>query len=309
MLCRSDVSGMRVLSGLRASVESFPLEGAFPTAASSARYDPPSADGGRARCPSCSACRGPWSPTTRRFQPWSVSGFPLPGLRSWRPDAVAAPGEERLGPPTCFAASLPACHGLRTPADLHLLATTAALVWPAVCVKTLGVRHTRLCEAVPALQGARSPLRPPGYAVSASPLVFAVSPRLRHGRKTRYGWMATPYPTGTFTLPETPSFLGAITLALSCCRKPQRRKGVGSGCVALRHVSPIPPLEPYVQLLPHTAHEIGTFMVTSISPGFHHIHGGQLARSLGTFVPFPDPIPQGLRHVCGFPTLRLLCPI
>jgi hypothetical protein len=62
-------------------------------------------------------------------------------------------------------------------------------------------------------------------------------------------------------------------------------------------------------LLPHTAHEIGTFMVTSISPGFHHIHGGQLARSLGTFVPFPDPIPQGLRHVCGFPTLRLLCPI
>ena len=27
--------------------------------------------------------------------------------------------------------------------------------------------------------------------------------------------MAHPYPTGTFTLPETPSFLGAITLRLS----------------------------------------------------------------------------------------------
>src|SRR5215831_1232229 len=31
-----------------------------------------------------------------------------------------------------------------------------------------------LCDAVPALQGARSPLRPPGYAVSASPLLCAV---------------------------------------------------------------------------------------------------------------------------------------
>src|SRR5262245_28627235 len=73
-------------------------------------------------------------------------------------------------------------------------------------VHTLGVRNKRLFEAVPALQGARSPLRPPGYAVYAAPLLFTVSPRLRHGRKTRYGWMASPYPTGTFTLPEMPSF-------------------------------------------------------------------------------------------------------
>jgi len=87
-------------------------------------------------------------------------------------------------------------------------------------VKTLGVRNKRLFEAVPALQGARSPLRPTGYAVYASPILFAVSPRLRHGRKTRYGWVASPYPTGTFTLPEMPSFLGAITPALTCCRKP-----------------------------------------------------------------------------------------
>ena len=29
--------------------------------------------------------------------------------------------------------------------------------------------------------------------------------RLRHGRKTRYGWVASPYPTGTCTLLETPS--------------------------------------------------------------------------------------------------------
>src|SRR5215813_12859341 len=41
----------------------------------------------------------------------------------------------------------------------------------------------------------------------------------------------------------------------------------------------------------------------------HGIHRGQLARSLATFVPFPHPLPQGLRHVRGFPALRLLCPI
>jgi hypothetical protein len=72
-------------------------------------------------------------------------------------------------------------------------------------VQTLGVRTSHV-EAVPALQGARSPLRPPGYSVDASPILFTVSPRLRHGRKTRYGWVATPYPTGTFTLQEMPSF-------------------------------------------------------------------------------------------------------
>src|SRR6266851_4263844 len=41
----------------------------------------------------------------------------------------------------------------------------------------------------------------------------------------------------------------------------------------------------------------------------HRIHRGQLARSLATFVPFPHPLPKGLRHVRGFPALRLLCPI
>ena len=72
-------------------------------------------------------------------------------------------------------------------------------------VQTLGVRNCHV-EAVPALQGARSPLRPTGCSVYASPILFAVFPRLRHGRKTRYGWMANPYPTRTFTLQETPSF-------------------------------------------------------------------------------------------------------
>jgi hypothetical protein len=196
---------MSVLAGLRASVESFPRSWAFPTAASSARSDSPSASGGRSRCQSCSAGLAPWSPASPRFPPCAGSGLPLPCLRSCRPSAVASHGEERWGPPTCFAISLPACHGLRTPADLSIRAQAAGLVWPSVCVTTLGVRHTRLFEAVPALQGTRLPLRPPGYSVDASPILFAVSPRLRHGRKTRYGGVARPDPTGTFTLQEMPS--------------------------------------------------------------------------------------------------------
>ena len=60
--------------------------------------------------------------TARRFQHGAVSGFPLLGLKSGLPYPVAAPMPELRGSPTCFDASLPACHGLRTPADLAILA-------------------------------------------------------------------------------------------------------------------------------------------------------------------------------------------
>ena len=40
-------------------------------------------------------------------------------------------------------------------------------------VQTLGIRDSHV-EAVPALQGTRLPLRPPGDAVDASPLLFPV---------------------------------------------------------------------------------------------------------------------------------------
>ena len=42
------------------------------------------------------------------------------------------------------------------------------------CVKTFGIRNS-LVEAVSALEGARSPLRPTGYAVYASPILFTAS--------------------------------------------------------------------------------------------------------------------------------------
>jgi hypothetical protein len=77
--------------------------------------------------------------------------------------------QEPLGLPTFLCASLPACHGLRTPADLSLLAYTDGLVLPSVCVKTLGGRHKRLSKLYQHFRGrghpcgrqdALSPLRP-----------------------------------------------------------------------------------------------------------------------------------------------------
>src|SRR6266436_9762797 len=75
---------------------------------------------------------------------------------------------------------------------------------------------------------------------------------------------------------------------------------VGTGRVALRYVSPCPPLDPYVRLSPHTAHERRILWARSISPTPRNVHRGQLARSLATFVLFPDPLPQALRHVRSF---------
>src|SRR5262249_1466007 len=58
-------------------------------------------------------------------------------------------------------------------------------------------QHFRVRGHPYGLQDALSTLRP-----SCS---SCVRPRLRHGRQTRYGWVAHPYPTRTFTLQETPS--------------------------------------------------------------------------------------------------------
>jgi hypothetical protein len=77
-----------------------------------------------------------------------------------------------MGPPTFFDASLPACHGLRTPADLPRLAIPAGRVLPSGALKP-SASATSLFEAVPALQGTRLPLRPIGCSVYASPILFA----------------------------------------------------------------------------------------------------------------------------------------
>ncbi len=148
----------------------------------------------------------PWSTVERRFQHCSVSGFPLRCLRSCRPSSQVFHVQERLGlPKFFFDVSLPACHGLRTPADLHNLAKSVALMLPSGALKPSAsaiamsklYQHFRVRGHPYGLQDALSTLRP-----SCSP---QASLRLRHGRKTRYGWVASPSPTGTFTLQETPS--------------------------------------------------------------------------------------------------------
>ena len=164
----------------------------------------------------------PW----RRFRHCSVSGFPLPCLRSCRPYTVVFHGQERLGPPKFFDVSLPACHGLRTPADLPILAMRMVLCCLRCALKPSASATSAISKLYQHFRGHGSPC---GLQDALSTLRPSCSPpsRLRHGRKTRYGWVATPYPTGTFTLQETPSFLGAITPGFRRRQWPQRRRSGG----------------------------------------------------------------------------------
>jgi len=77
ILIRPTMSGMRCLSGLRASVESFPMWWAFPTPEYSARYDSSNAYGGRSRCQyfSTSLSRLPHQRYGSRIAP--CPGFPF----------------------------------------------------------------------------------------------------------------------------------------------------------------------------------------------------------------------------------------
>ena len=113
-----------------------------------------------------------WATAVCRLQHGSGSGLPRPCLRSCLPYTVMFHGRHGWGLPRASA-----------PLFLHATAGGLRRTSPAspcrrgrmACgsVTTLGIR-TSLVEAVPALQGARSPLRPPGYAVDAAPILFPV---------------------------------------------------------------------------------------------------------------------------------------
>jgi DDE superfamily endonuclease len=77
---------------------------------------------------------------------------------------------------------------------------------PSVYVKTLGVRNKAISKLY---QHFRERGLPYGLQDALSTLSPSCSPsfrRLRQGPKTRYGWVASPFPTGTLTLQEAPSF-------------------------------------------------------------------------------------------------------
>jgi hypothetical protein len=105
---------------------------------------------------------------------------PFPGSSPLRvPTPTASSScfiQEPTGLPEFSNASLLACHGLRTPADIRALAMNRAFHIAFQYVKTVSIRIGHF-EAVPALQGTRFPLRPTRFSVYACPiLLFAGYP-------------------------------------------------------------------------------------------------------------------------------------
>ena len=144
--------------------------------------------------------------------------------------------QESLGLPTVFDVSLPACHGLRTPADLPILANADRVVLPsgafkpsasAIAMSKLS-QHCRVRGHPYGLQDTLSTRRP-----SCSPWS---QPQLRHGRKTRYGWVASPYPTSGRNTTRAAVGGEFPTCTLSVVQR------VPSSTIA--HVSVSPPLIP-----------------------------------------------------------------
>ena len=86
--------------------------------------------------------------------------------------------------------------------------------------------------------GSRLSLWPTHFSVYASPVLFVrlfeVSFKrkancdpyeLRHRRNTRYGWVVSPFPTGTFTLQGAPSFAWRTNACLNWPRGAQQPRG------------------------------------------------------------------------------------
>ncbi len=180
----------------------------------------------RIRFLGCTRIRAGQNPVCYGPQGGWLSGFPLPCLRSCRPYTNASHVQERLGPPTCFDVSLPACHGLRTPADLHLLADTAVRVLPSGAFKPSAsalamsklYQHFRVRGPPCGLQDTLSTLRP---SCSPCPHGSAMDARLDTG-----GWLPLTR-QGLSPCKRCQAFLGAITLPVSCARKPERRRSGG----------------------------------------------------------------------------------
>src|SRR5574341_1974467 len=87
-------------------------------------------------------------------------------------------------------------------------------VWPSGALKP-SASASRHVEAVPALQGARSPLRPTGYAVYASPILFAMITTMTPP------WTQDSLRVGSYPLPDR-DFHPARDAKLILARQRQR---------------------------------------------------------------------------------------
>ena len=118
------------------------------------------------------------------------------------------------------------------PSHPHLLADV--LVLPSVYVNTLGDRNKAISKLYQLSGNAVSPTACMMLCVRFVCFVRNVTcrnmyryihyPLLRHRRNTRYGWVASPYPTGTFTLQDAPSFAWR---ANDKPVRPEQHRGVG----------------------------------------------------------------------------------
>src|SRR5256885_13506142 len=97
----------------------------------------------------------------------------------------------------------------------------------------------------------------------------------------------------TPTLPATELRLVTFGSSKTILGVDQQYHWVGTGRVALRYVSPCPPLDPYVRLSPHTAHDRGILWERSISPAPRCILHGQLCAFAGYLCTVSRPSPSG----------------
>ena len=87
--------------------------------------------------------------------------------------------------------------------DSSVLASVSLTTWPPVFLLLTRLNRFRVVQHPSGLENALSTLHRFCSPVSAD--TTPPTP-LRQRRKTRYGWVASPCPTGTFTLQEMPSF-------------------------------------------------------------------------------------------------------
>lgn len=133
-----------------------------------------------------------------------------------------------MGPPKCFDVSLPACHSLRTPADLHILAINGCFVLASGALKPWPSTTSAISKLFQLSGHAVAPTAYRILCVRFTCLVRLISYCLRHRRNTRYGWVASPCPAGTRTQQDTPSLAwrdnarvqGATTAATPLLRLP-----------------------------------------------------------------------------------------
>jgi hypothetical protein len=113
------------------------------------------------------------SSLTLRFPLNSVSGFPLPCLSIDIPYLRPSHRQERMGPPKFFYVSL-ASHAQafrlrRTSTPSPIRASRVGFRF----VKTFAIRNKLISKLYQHKRRARSPLRPTGFSVYASPVLFA----------------------------------------------------------------------------------------------------------------------------------------